>query len=187
MISRWTRAMAGAISALAAVALVLAPRPAHALGACDWRRPDQDIRRLFPGADDYHPIYKRAFQRRDEIEAQLGYKLAGWEDLIRFYQIMKDDRRVGTVYVHLTPDGTEVVVGFTNEGAVKGVLLQKYLGSRKDQLESPRFLGQFVGKTLSSPFEIGKDLKAPCPELTGPSSGIALTARKLLVFYSIYG
>ena len=45
---------------------------AHALGACDWRRPDQDIRRLFPGADDYHPIYKRAFQRRDEIEAMVA-------------------------------------------------------------------------------------------------------------------
>jgi hypothetical protein len=187
MISRWTRAVAGAFAALMAVALVAAPRPAHALGACDWRRPDQDIRRLFPGADDYHPVYKRAFQRRDEIESILGYKLAGWEDLIRFYQIMKDDRRVGTVYVHLTPDGTEVVVGFTNEGAIKGVLLQKYLGNRKEQLESPRFLGQFVGKKLDSALEIGKDLKAACPELEGPSTGIALTARKLLVFYSIYG
>jgi hypothetical protein len=187
MIRRWARVIAGAVTVVAAVTLVLTPRPVHALGACDWRRPDQDIQRLFPGADDYHPVYKRAFQRRDEIEAVLGYKLAGWEDLIRFYQIMKDDRRVGTVYVHLTPDGTEVVIGFTNEGAIKGVLLQKYLGNRKDQLEGARFLGQFVGKTLHSGFEVGKDLKAPCPELEGPSNGIALTARKLLVFYSIYG
>src|SRR5205814_1279402 len=123
---------AGALTAFVAATLVAAPRPAHALGACDWRRPDQDIKRLFPGADDYHPIYKRAFQRRDEIEARLGYHLAGWEDLLRFYQIMKDDKRVGTIYVHLTPDGTEVVVGITKEGAVKGVLIQKYQGSQRE-------------------------------------------------------
>jgi hypothetical protein len=187
MITRWSRAIAGAAAALVVAALGAAPRPAHALGACDWRRPDQDIRRLFPGADDYHPIYKRAFQLRDTIEPRLGYRLAGWEDLIRFYQIMKDDRRVGTIYVHLTPDGTEIVVGITNEGAVKGVLIQKYQGNLKDQLESPQFLGQFAGKTLAAPFEVGKDIKAACPALESPCAAVALTVRKLLVFYSVYG
>jgi hypothetical protein len=187
MTTRWTLAITGAAAALAVAALVAAPRPAHALGACDWRRPDQDIRRLFPGADDYHPIYKRAFQVRDTIELRLGYRLAGWEDLIRFYQIMKDDHRVGTIYVHLTPDGTEIVVGITNEGAIKGVLIQKYQGNLKEQLEGPQFLGQFVGKTLASPFEVGKDIKAACPALEGQCAAVALTVRKLLVFYSVYG
>jgi hypothetical protein len=122
-----------------AAALIAAPRAAQALGACDWRRPDQDIKRLFPGADDYHPIYKRTFQRREEIESRLGYRLAGWEDLIRYYNILQDDRHVGTIYVHRTPDGIEIVVAFTHDGAVKGVLLQRYLGRRKEQLEGSQF------------------------------------------------
>jgi hypothetical protein len=187
MKTRWTRAMAAALAVVASVTFIAGSRPAHALGPCDWRRPDQDISRLFPEADDYHPIYKRTQPRRDEIEARLGYRLAGWEDLIRYYQIMKGDRRVGTVYVHLTPDGTELVVAFTNEGAVKGVLIQRYQGVRKGQLEGRQFLGQFVGKTVTAPLELGKDVKPACPELELPSAAIALTVRKLLVFYSIYG
>ena len=186
MRNRWIRAIAGALTAVVAGALLTPPRQAHA-AACDWRRPDSDIRRLFPGADDYHPIYKRPFQQRSQIEARLGFQLAGWEDLIRYYVIMKDDRRIGTIFVHLTPDNTELVVGVTNEGAVKGVIVQRYQGSRKEQLEGAPFLGQFVGKTLAAPFQLGKDVKVACPELEGPSGGISLTVRKMLVLYSIYG
>jgi hypothetical protein len=144
------------------------------------------MRRLFPAADDYHPIYKRPFEQRDLIEARLGYKLAGWENLIRFYTIMKGDQRIGTVFVHLTPENTELVVGFTNYGAVKGVIVQRYLGSHKELLDSSAFLGQFTGKTLGASFQMGKDIKPASTVLEGPSSGIALTVRKLLVFYSIY-
>jgi hypothetical protein len=186
MRNRWMRVAAASLVALAAVATLALPRRADA-AACDWRRPDRDIQRLFPGADDYHPIYKRPFQQRDAIEAKLGYHLAGWEDLIRYYQIMKGDRRVGTIYVHLTPDGTELVVGFTNEGAVKGVVLQRYLGSGRALLESPKFLDQFVGKKLTAAFELGKDVNSPSPKLDSPVAAITLTVRKLLVFYTIYG
>src|SRR5882724_3148850 len=91
------RAIAGFLTALAGTMMLALPQRAHA-AACDWRRPDADIQRLFPGADDYHPVYKRPFQQRDVIEAELGYKLAGWEDLIRYYTIMKDNKRVGTIY-----------------------------------------------------------------------------------------
>ena len=182
----WLRVTASCLAAVSAAALLAAPRPADA-AACDWRRPDNDIRRLFPGADDYHPIYKRPFELRDRIEQRLGYHLAGWEDLIRYYTIMKDNRRVGTIFVHLTPDNTELVVGFTNEGAVKGVILQRYLGPHKEQLDSQQFLGQFVGKTLAAPFSLDKDVKTAGPETMNVSSGITLTVRKLLVFYAIYG
>src|SRR2546422_11603046 len=127
-----TRALAGLLAAGAAVALLAAPRRAAADGGCDWRRPDSDMRQLFPEADDYHPVYKRPFEQRDLIESRLGYQLWGWENLIRYYTIMKGDRRVGTIYVHLTPDRTEVVVGITNESTVKGVLLQRYLGNHRE-------------------------------------------------------
>jgi len=40
---------------------------------------------------------------------------------------------------------------------------------------------------LADPFVVGKDVKPACPELEGASSGLTLTVRKLLVFYSIYG
>jgi hypothetical protein len=182
----WLRLTAGWLAAAAAAAVMAVPRRAEA-AACDWRRPDNDIRRLFPGADDYHPIYKRPFEQRAAIEQKLGYHLAGWEDLIRYYTIMKDNRRVGTIYVHLTPDNTELVVGFTNDGAVKGVIVQRYLGPHKDQLDSPQFLGQFVGKKLTDPFSLDKDVKPAGPETLNVSGGIALTVRKLLVFYTIYG
>jgi hypothetical protein len=181
------RALAGALAAASILCLFGLPRRAAADGACDWLRPDTDMRQLFPEADDYHPVYKRPFEQRERIEARLGYKLWGWENLIRYYTIMKGDRRVGTIYVHLTPDNTQVVVGITNEGAVKGVLLQRYYGGHREEFSSPRFLGQFRGKTLADPFTIGKDIKPACPELEGVSSGLALTVRKLLVFYSIYG
>jgi hypothetical protein len=100
---------------------------------------------------------------------------------------MKDDQRVGTIYVHRTHDGIEIVVAFTNDGAVKGVLLQRYLGRRKAQMEGEQFLGQFAGKKLTAPIELGKDIKPAGPGLEGPSEGIALTVKKLLVFYSLYG
>lgn len=181
------RALVGAVAAAAVVGLIGAPRRAAADGACDWLRPDSDMRQLFPEADDYHPIYKRPFEVRDKIESRLGYKLWGWENLIRYYQIMKGDHRVGTIYVHLTPDNTQVVVGITNEGAVKGVLLQRYFGSHREELNSQKFLGQFRGKTLADPLIVGKDIKPACPGLESISSGLALTVRKLLVFYSVYG
>jgi len=181
------RTLAGVLAAVAAAALLAAPRPAAADGACDWRRPDSDMRQLFPEADDYHPVYKRPFEQRDLIESRLGYKLWEWENLIRYYTIMKGDRRIGTIYVHLTTDRVEVVVGITNEGAVKGVLVQRYLGGHREEFNGPKFLDQFRGKTLADPFVLGKDLKPACPQLEGVSSGLALTVRKLLTFYSIYG
>lgn len=184
--TRWMRGATGAIAAITAAALLASPHRADA-AACDWRRPDSDIRQLFPSADDYHPIYKRPFEQRPLIETRLGYKLAGWEDLIRYYVIMKGNQRLGTIYVHLTPANTELVVGFTNNGAVKGVIIQRYLGRHKEELESKAFLGQFIGKTIAAPFELGKDLKPACPELGEISGDIALTVRKLLVFYAIYG
>jgi hypothetical protein len=187
MRSLWIRAFAGTLTALCMAALVTSPRSAAADGACDWRRPDNDMRQLFPGSDDYHPIYKRPFEQRDLIESRLGYKLWGWENLIRYYVIMKGTQRVGTIYVHLTTDRTEVVVGITNEGAVKGVILQRYLGGHREEMQSPKFLGQFAGKTLTDPLTPGKDFKVACPELEQASQGLALTVRKLLVFYSIYG
>ncbi len=181
------RGLASALAGFALVALLATPHRAAADGACDWRRPDSDMRQLFPEADDYHPVYKRPFEQRDLIESRLGYKLWGWENLIRYYVIMKGARRVGTIYVHLTPDNAEVVVGITNAGAVKGVLLQRYYGTHREEFIGTKFLGQFRGKTLADPFVVGKDVKPACPELEGASSGLTLTVRKLLVFYSIYG
>src|SRR5713101_9334155 len=141
------RGLASALAGFALVALLATPHRAAADGACDWRRPDSDMRQLFPEADDYHPVYKRPFEQRDRIESRLGYKLWGWENLIRYYTIMKDDRRIGTIYVHLTPDNTQVVVGITNGGAVKGVLLQRYYGQHREEFSGQKFLGQFRGKT----------------------------------------
>jgi hypothetical protein len=40
---------------------------------------------------------------------------------------------------------------------------------------------------VTAPLELGKDIKAAGPGLEGPSEGIALTVKKLLVFYQIYG
>jgi hypothetical protein len=182
-----TRAWAGFLAGAVGLALLAAPRGAAADGACDWLRPDSDMRQLFPEADDYHPIYKRPFEQRDVIEKRLGYKLWGWENLIRYYTIMKGDRRVGTIYVHLTPDNTQVVVAINNDGSVRGVLLQRYSGSHRAELSSPKFLDQFRGKKATDSFTIGKDLKPACPQLESISSGLALTVRKLLVFYGIYG
>jgi hypothetical protein len=182
-----SRAISGVLAGLAAVAVLSLPQRASADGACDWRRPDSDMRQLFPEADDYHPIYKRPFEKRDLIESKLGYKLWGWENLIRYYTIMKDSRRVGTIYVHLTPDNTEVVVGINNDGSVRGVLLQRYFGSHREEFSGAKFLGQFRGKTLADAFAMGKDVKPACPELVSISGGLTLTVRKLLVFYSIYG
>src|SRR5713226_4098273 len=137
MRKQMARALAGLLAGLAAVALLAAPHRASADGACDWRRPDSDMRQLFPEADDYHPIYKRPFEQRDLIESRLGYKLWGWENLIRYYTIMKGDHRIGTIYVHLTPDNTEVVVAINNDGSVRGVLLQRYLGSHRAEFSGP--------------------------------------------------
>ena len=66
-------------------------------------------------------------------------------------------------------------------------IVQRYLGSHREELNSAKFLDQFRRKTLADSFVVCKDLKPACPQLASGSSALALTVRKLLVFYSIYG
>src|SRR5260370_16896086 len=108
------RALAGLLAAACTLAFWAAPRRAAADGGCDWLRPDSDMRQLFPEADDYHPVYKRPFEKRDQIESRLGYKLWGWENLIPSYTIMKRAHRIGTLSIPLTPSHTHLLTAITH-------------------------------------------------------------------------
>jgi len=50
---------------------------------------------------------------------------------------------------------TEVVVAINNDGSVRGVLLQRYFGSHREEFNSAKFLGQFRGRR-SRTLVIGK-------------------------------
>ena len=61
--------------ALVGLAVALLHTTAEA-ALCVWRKPDQDIKAFFPGADTYRTDFRTLGSKRAAIEKRLGVKLA---------------------------------------------------------------------------------------------------------------
>ena len=124
-IARAKRALAAA--ALAAMALALAAGTAEA-ALCVWRKPDQDIKTFFPGADTYKTDFRTPGSKRAEIERRIGARLDSDESEFKFYRIVDGGKQVGTILTHLGKGqygAIEIVVAVDNGGRVKGVGIQR--------------------------------------------------------------
>jgi hypothetical protein len=171
---------------LALAALLVLPRDAHA-AICVWRKPDADIKAFFPGAESYRTDLKPVGAQRAAIERALRAHLDPDEGDFKFYRILSGDRRVGTILTHLGKGrygAIEVVVALDPAGSVKGVRLQviREPNGIKRQLTAESFLGQFSGKRVVDPIQVGRDIR-PVPGAEQSSETIAFSVRKMLVIH----
>ena len=169
------------------LALVIASTSLAAL--CVWRKPDQDIKQFFPGADTYTTDLKDPGKKKSVVERRIGRKLDADEQEFKFYRITDGGKKVGTIMTHLGKGeygAIEIVVAVDNNGKVKGVGIQRDREKKRAELRSDKFLSQFIGKTASDPVEIGKDIK-PVPGAEKASGTVAFSVKKLLVLYDELG
>lgn len=155
---------------------------------CVWRKPDQDIKTFFPGAQTYTTEYKKPTSSdKKTIEQRIGAKLDPDESEFTFYKIKNGDKVVGIILTHLGKGqygAIEVVVALDNNAKVKGVGIQRDREKQRAELRSQQFLGQFRGKTKADPVRIGKDIK-PVAGAEKSSETVAFSVRKLLVVYDV--
>lgn len=170
-----------AVAAAAVLSIALASSAFGAL--CVWRKPDQDIKQFYPGADTYRTDYKKVTSKQKvDIEKRIGTKLDPDESEFKFYYILKGDKQVGTILTHLGKGqygAIEVVVALDNDGKVKGVGVQRDREKKRAELRSEKFLGQFKGKTKNDPIKTGADIK-PVQGAEKSSETVAFSVRKLL-------
>lgn len=169
-----------------ALSVVIASSAFAAL--CVWRKPDQDIKKFFPGAETYKTDYKKpSSSEKSAIEKRIGTKLDSDESEFKFYRIMKDDKKVGTILTHLGKGqygAIEVVVALDNSAKVKGVDIQRDREKKRAELRSDKFLGQFKGKDKDDPIKTGKDIK-PVEGAEKSSETVAFSVRKLVQVYDV--
>jgi hypothetical protein len=171
---------------LALLALLLLPHDVFA-AICVWRKPDADIQSFFPGATSYRTDLKPVGSRRAAIERAIGARLDPDEGDFKFYRILAGERSVGTVLTHLGKGrygAIEVVIALDPAGAVKGVRLQvvREPNGIKRQLTGEGFLGQFTGKYVGDPIQVGRDIR-PVPGADQSSETVAFSVKKMLVIH----
>lgn len=172
-----------ALVAVAGFVLALASTQVSA-ALCVWRKPDQDIKAFFPGADTYKTDVKVPGSRRAAIEKRIGVRLDPDESEFKFYRVIDGGKQVGTIMTHLGKGqygAIEVVVALSNDGVVKGVGIQRDRERARKALRSDAFLGQFKGKTAKDPVEVGKDIKPAEKGAEKASQTVAFSVKKLLV------
>ena len=174
-----------ALVALATFALSLVASGTASAALCVWRKPDQDIKQYFPGADTYKTDLKDPGSKKSVIEKRIGRKLDADEQEFKLYRIIDGGKLVGTIMTHLGKGqygAIEIVVALDADGRVKGVGIQRDREKKRAELRSDKFLGQFKGKTVKDPVEIGKDIKL-IPGAEKSSETVAFSVKKLLVVY----
>lgn len=164
------------------LALVFAGSAFAAL--CVWRKPDEDIKKYFPGGDTYKTeVTKPSKAQKAAIEKRLGTKLDSDEQEFKFYRIIDKKKRVGTIMTHLGKGeygAIEIVMAIDIDAKVKGVGIQRDREKKRAELRGDKFLDQFKGKTVKDPIKLDKDIK-PVEGAKKSSETVAFSVRKLLI------
>lgn len=143
---------------------------AHLATFGSWEITRGYLLELFPDATNFLKRKETySAQQVKEIEAYLGFKLYPEDKTPEFFIAVDESsgkKRLLGVAIFIDPrvksgllDGKvtqiEVGIGVDSKGAVQGVRLFDYKGSRA--LTQVKFLDQLVGKTLDSDFSVGSD------------------------------
>lgn len=180
--------------ALAVLAMFsLLPVSEAAAALCVWRNPDADIREFF-GSGSYRTVVVRVGAKKAEIERRIGQPLDPDENEMRFWPIIKNGKRVGTVASHLGKGdygAIEVVMAIEDPpngpARIKNIKIQRDRERYREALRSRAFLNQFIGKTAASPLRVGQDIKAAHSGAVKSSQVVALSVKKQLVAYEQLG
>ncbi len=185
-----TRAILVGLAALLIGALAVTDAAAS---LCVWRNPDADIKEFF-GGGTYRTVLAKVGSKKGTIEKAIGRRLDSDENELKFWPVIKNGKRVGTVASHLGKGGygaVEVVIAIVDvPGApakIKAVKIQRDRERYRKALRSSTFLNQFKGKTAASKLKVGSDIKVAHPKAKRASEVVALSVKKLLVAYKVLG
>ncbi len=160
---------------------------------CVWRNPSTDIQEIF-GGGNYRTVVVNVGSQKGPIEQAIGTRLDADETQLKFWPVIKNGQRVGTVATHLGKGdygAIEVVVAIVDPpnapAKIKEVRIQRDRERYRQQLRSDAFLSQFEGKQAASALTVGSDIKAAHPDAVAASRVVALSVKKLLVAYDKLG
>jgi hypothetical protein len=181
------------LTALTVVAVLgLAAGQAFA-SLCVWRNPSSDIEEIF-GGGTYRTVVVNVGGKKSAIEQAIGTSLDADETQLKFWPVIKDGKRVGTVASHLGKGdygAIEVVIAIVDPpnapAKIKDVRIQRDRERYRQQLRSDTFLDQFNGKQAASSLTVGEDIKPAHPNAIRSSKIVALSVKKMLVAYEKLG
>ena len=160
---------------------------------CVWRNPDTDIKEFF-GGGTYRTVLAKVGSKKAAIEQVIGTKLDADETELKFWPVIQNGKRVGTVSSHLGKGdygAVEVVMAIVDPpnapAKIKAVRIQRDRERHREALRSSTFLNQFNGKTAQSTLQVGQDIQPAHPGAIKASKVAALSVKKLLVAYEQLG
>ncbi len=160
---------------------------------CVWRNPGTDIQEIF-GGGTYRTVVVNVGGQKAAIEQAIGTSLDSDETQLKFWPVIQNGRRIGTVASHLGKGdygAIEVVVAIVDPpdgpAKIKEVRIQRDRERYRQQLRSDTFLNQFKGKQAGSSLTVGDDIQAAHPDAVRSSRVVALSVKKLLVAYDKLG
>ena len=178
---------------LTALALLMLLAAKAGASLCVWRNPESDIKELF-GGGSYRTVLANVGNRRAAIEQAIGAKLDSDETQLKFWPVIQNGKRVGTMASHLGKGdygAIEVLIAIVDPpngpAKIKSVKIQRDRERYREALRSPAFLGQFQGKQSGSALTVGVDIQPAHPGAVNGSKVVALSAKKMLVAYEKLG
>ncbi len=158
----------------------------------------QALRQVFPDADEIRPDSRvLTVEKASEVKNRLGGKWTLYphqpefgerteHDSVTFFFATRQGRRTGAARVESEPGKwgpTQYVIALDTAGRVTDVAVMSYVGQHGRPIATKRFLGQFIGKTVENPIEIGKDIDA-VSGATMISRATAFAVKKVLALYA---
>lgn len=160
---------------------------------CVWRNPGADIQEIF-GGGSYRTVVVNVGGHKSAIEQAIGTSLDADETQLKFWPVIRNGQRVGTVASHLGKGdygAIEVIVAIVDPpngpAKVREVRIQRDRERYRQQLRSDAFLGQFRGKQAASSLTVGDDIAPAHPNAIRSSEVVALSVKKMLVAYEKLG
>ncbi len=177
------------IPLLMATVLALGMLSMAVASLCVWRNPDADIQEFF-GGGTYRTVLATVGAKKAKIEQRIGQKLDSDELQLKFWPVIRNGQRVGTVASHLGKGdygAIEVVVAIVDPpnapAKIRAVKIQRDRERYRSALRSATFLNQFKGKQANSKLRVGEDITAAHSGAVRGSKVVALSVKKLLVAY----
>jgi Na+-translocating ferredoxin:NAD+ oxidoreductase RnfG subunit len=146
---------------------------------------DEALRQIFPEANTFQPQrLELGPAQLEDLGEKLGRRLTDREIE---YHVARDasGAPLGVAFA-LDVIGKErpisFMLGVGREGRIQGVEVMVYRESEGSGIRAPRFRAQFIGKTLTDPLRIGRDIQN-ISGATLSSRATALAARKALALF----
>jgi hypothetical protein len=153
---------------------------------CPWREPAQDLKCLFPNATRYEAETHILSGMRSQLASLLGRPATGDENALHIYRIYAQQNPLGAILTQRVKGAygaIEIVLGVNPEGKVIGLHLQRNREpeSIAASLQSPEWLGSFVGKQAADPWRLGDDIPAVSDEARISANAIVQGTRSTLI------